>query len=171
MTDIAPMPFRWEGDSMTPLRPKLADAYFVIGQVYTLVEHYERSESSHGHQFAFLTECWRNLPEDLADEYPNVEALRKKLLVKTGWYNETIIDAGTNAAALRVATALRGLDKDFAYIGVRGGFVVRREAKSQSYRAMNKADFQASKQALIDACGELIGVSGATLQANAGAAA
>ena len=56
-------------------------------------------------------------------------------------------------------------------LAVCGGVVVVRKAKSQSKRAMDRQEFQASKQALIDACADLLGVTHEALTQNAGAAA
>jgi hypothetical protein len=166
-----PLMFRRQGAAMVALHPGQLDRYYPEGETTALVEYQHRSDKTHKHEFAFLREAWQQLPEQYADEYPNPEALRKKLLIKLGWYHETIIDAGTNAAAMRVAAAMRGRDADFTYIGVRGGFVIISDAKSQSRRAMDRADFQASKQALLDAVSAMIGVEPAALTANAGAAA
>lgn len=122
-----------------------------------------RSHQSHAHEFAWLTEAWRNLPERLANTYPTAEHLRKRALIEAGWYDEEIIDVGTNAGALRVAAHLRKHD-DFALVIVRGGYVVVRTAKSQSRRAMDRKTFQASKTALMELVAAMIGVSPAALE-------
>lgn len=104
----------------------------------------------------------QSLPEDIADQYPSAEHLRKRALIQAGFYNEDVIDAGTTAGALRVAAYLRGKD-DFAFVIVRGPIVSVRTAKSQSRRAMNRHEFQASKTALMDVVAEMIGVPPALL--------
>ena len=162
--------FRWTGEAMTPLRPKLADANFVIGEVYWLEEEKPRSETSHRHEFAWLKEAWLQLPEGFADELPTPEHLRKRALISAGYYHETIIDAGTNAAALRVASYVRSRD-EFAHVVVRGPLVVERVAKSQSRRAMKAGEFQESKTKIMDIIAGMIGVAPASLEANAGRAA
>lgn len=167
---VPAMPYRWTGDSLVPMQPRRADQYLVIGEVYVLAPMEERSAVTHSHQFAFLRDAWKNLPEVYAEQFPTPEHLRKRLLIDTGWYDETIVDVGTNAGALRVAREWRHRD-EFAYIVVRGGLIVIREAKSQARGKMQKADFQASKQSLLDAVSAMIGVEPAALTANAGAAA
>jgi len=147
---------------MIPRLPRHADRMFTVGQVYTLVEHVETSSKSLRHQFAWLREAWANLPEHLADEFPSAEHLRKRALIQAGFYNETVIDAGSNAAALRVATYARHKDQ-FAHIVVRGPLVVERTALSQSLREMDHTRFQASKTALLETVSAMIGVEPATL--------
>lgn len=168
----APLVYRWDGEAMAPL-PRFAkecDRRFVIGQTYMLDEIEERSQVSHSHEFAWLREAWLQLPESIADQFPSPESLRKRALIDGGFYNEMVIDAGSNAAALRVAQALRAID-EFAVVVVRGGMIVRRTAKSQSRRAMDKREFQASKTALMDVVAQMIGVSPDALASNAGRAA
>lgn len=154
---------------MHPRSPRLADKAYVVGEVYMLVAHEDRSPASHSHEFAWLKEAWNNLPENLADLYPTPTHLRKRALIEAGWYDEMIVDAGNNAAAIRVCAAMRQID-DFAHVFVRGVHVIRRTAKSQSRRSMNKQEFQASKQAIIEIISNMIGVTPASLAAEAGAA-
>lgn len=160
---IAPQPFRWSGDAMRPLRPRAADRAYVVGQEYWLVEEQRRSVTSHNHEFAWLAEAWRNLPEDIADLYPSPEHLRKRALIQGGFYTETIVDAGTSAAALRVAAFMRQKD-EFAVVVVRGPVVVERVAKSQSRRAMTPKEFQESKTALMEIVAGMIGVTPESLR-------
>lgn len=154
---IPPIPFRWDGEAMIPRHPRRADKVFVVGQDYMLVELEERSQASHSHQFAWVKEAWKTLPENLADAYPTPDHLRRRALIKAGYYHETLIDAGSNAAALRVASFARGEDQ-FAYVVVRGPLVVVRKAESQAMRAMGKERFQASKQAILEVISGLLGV-------------
>lgn len=105
-----------------------------------------------------------------AMEYPTPEHLRKRALIQAGYYNETIVDAGSKAAALRMAAFIRPID-DFAIVFVRDCFVVRRTAKSQSRRAMKRDEFQDSKQKIMDIVADMIGTDAATLQDNAEQAA
>jgi len=167
----SPIVFRWTGEAMEPL-PRFhnqVNADFVIGQVYRLVEVEDRSAKSHRHQFAWISEAWANLPDSIADEYPTSEHLRKRALILAGWFVETIIDAGSNAAALRVAAHLRHKD-EFAYVAVRGSFVIERVAKSQAHVAMDPKAFAASKQRVLEIISEMIGVAPETLQSHRQAA-
>lgn len=146
---------------------------FAVGEVYKLEELSERSQISHDQQFAWLHDAWMNLPQHLADQFPSADHLRKRALIDCGFYRETILDIGTNAGAIRAAAWARTKD-DFAYVVVRGPLVVIREAKSQKTRGhdhMDKAEFQASKQAILEYIAALISVAPQALLANAGMAA
>lgn len=160
-----PLLWRWDGEAMWP-RPAFvreANRQFTVGETYRLGEIEERSDSSHAHQFAFINEAWKTLPERVAAEFPSAMALRKRGLIETGFYSETILDVGSAEAAMAVATTLRAKD-EFAWIVVRGHVVVMREAKSQKRTAMNKEEFQASKTAVLDWVSKLLGVEPGTLE-------
>ena len=157
-----PTTFRFVGGVMIPKYVGLARQRFTDGGEYSLADVEHRSGKSHDHEFAWLGEAFKSLPEHLVEAFPTVEHLRKRALIDAGFFTETIIDAGTSAAALRVAAHLR-TKSDFAVIVVRGPIVVEREAKSQSRRAMDKAEFQASKQRVMEIVAELIGVDPDTL--------
>jgi len=160
MTDTAPpLAFEWTDEGMMkPLNPRRADAYYAVGERYILEPVHQRSDVSHRHEFGWLREAWMSLPESLSDQYPTTEHLRKRALIDAGYYDESITDAGTNAAALRVASTFRAID-DFSLVIVRGPLVVRRTAKSQSRRAMKAKEFQESKTAIMEVIAGMIGVS------------
>jgi len=168
MTTIPPICCAWDGEAFIPLPrfAKTCDREFVIGQNYPLIVHEERSRASHSHEFAWLHDAWLNLPESLASLYPSPEHLRKRALIEAGFYDEQIVDAGTKAAAIRVATAFRSRE-EFSVIIVRGCLVVLRTAKSQSRRSMDKKDFQASKQAIMEVIAAMIGVTPESLSQRA----
>ena len=157
-----PTLFTWQNGNMVPKWPRIASDRFDEGQDYLLVETEHRSRKTQSHQFAWIREAWLNLPEELADEYPSAKHLRKRALIMSGFYNETILDVGSHAAALRVAQFARGED-EFAVAVVRGGVVVVRKAKSQSKRSMDRAEFQASKTAILETIAGMIGVTPETL--------
>lgn len=172
MTGPSPLAYRWDGEAMVPL-PRFhneANAQFVVGAMYRLVEESERSQLSHDHQFAWLTEAWRNLPDELAELYPSPNHLRKRALIEAGYFDETVVDAGTSAAAIRVAAAFRARE-EFSHVVVRGPMVAIRTAKSQSRRAMKAPEFQASKTAILEIVAGMIGVAPDELERNAGQAA
>lgn len=173
MSDRLPIIWRWTGESMVPASPQQAqacDRQYVIGDKYRLADWEDRSIATHNHEFAWLHEAWANLPEDLADQYPTPEHLRKRALIQAGYYDEQIIDAGTSAAALRVASGIR-LREPFSLVIVRSVFVVIRTAKSQSRRAMDKKEFQASKTAIMEVVSQMVGITPDELRENAGVAA
>jgi hypothetical protein len=144
----------------------LASAAYGDGEVVELAPIEDRSDKSHRHEFAWLREAWKNLPEAIADQYPTAEHLRKRALIDAGFYDEQVIDAGSNAAALRVGAAISARPGEtFSLVIVRLGYVFIRTAKSQSRRAMDREEFARSKNALIEIVSDLIGVEPATLRA------
>jgi hypothetical protein len=167
-----PVVCNWDGDAFVP-QPRFArvcDKAFTIGEDYPLVVHENVSAATRGHYFACLAECWRNLPEDVAERFPSVEHLRKFALIKSGYADERSIVCASKAEAQRVAAFVRPMD-EYAVIVVSESVVKVFTAQSQSQRAMGKATFQASKDAVLAYAASLIGVAPQTVAANAGKAA
>lgn len=168
--EIPPLAFEWTGEEMKPLRPKLADEHFTIGERYILVEHNDRSEASHRHYFAAVRDGWMNLPENMAERFPTAEHLRKYALIKAGYADSQSIVCGSKAEAQRMASFVRPAD-EFSIVTVTEATVTRWTAKSQSMRAMGKKDFQASKDAVLEVIASMVGVKPSQLVAEAGRAA
>ena len=162
----------YDGESFVPLKrfAALCDKAFVIGQEYPLVVHESVSTASRGHYFACLAECWRNLPEDIAEDFPTPEHLRKKALIKCGYADERSIVAASKAEALRVAAFIRPMD-EFAVVLVSECVVRVFTAQSQKARAMGKKAFQESKDAVLAYAAGLIGVTPAKVSSETGKAA
>jgi hypothetical protein len=161
--------FEWNGAAMIPTRPEAARGVYELGRHYWLDEVDERSWISHAHEFAFIAQAWDNLPEPLMESFPTPEHLRKAALIATGWFRETIIEAGSKPGASRVAAYARGED-EFAHVVVRGSTVIVRKARSQRMRGhdrMDKDEFQRSKDAILGWISALIGVSAEDLKAAA----
>ncbi|GGD11822.1 hypothetical protein [Aureimonas glaciei] len=161
-----PLVYQWDGEAMRPISPflaKQADRQFVIGERYRLAEEQERSAKSHSHEFAWLKEAWENLPERYANDFPSPEHLRKRALIDAGFYDEQIADAGSNAAAIRMARFI-GSREEFSVCVVRGPLVIVRTAKSQSRRTMKADEFQRSKTAIMEVVADLLGTDPKTLE-------
>lgn len=158
MTSLYPLHFQWSGDAMVPLNPRAADRQYVIGETYYLDHREDRSAASHAHYFAALNEAFQNLPDDVAERLPTVEHMRKYALVMTGFRDERSLIASSAAEARRLAAFIKPMD-DFAVVSVSGAAVVVLTAKSQSMRAMGKAEFQRSKDLVLEFVASLIGVS------------
>lgn len=167
---LPPLSFQWSGEAMIPLAPKLADKHLVVGQNYRMEIREETSSASRGHFFAALNEAHKNLPDEYLDRYPTVEHLRKWCLIKAGFRDERSIACASPEQATEVAAFVKPLDS-YAVVVVRESTVYVLTAKTQSARAMNKAEFQKSKQAVLDIVSQLIGTDAATLRTNAAAAA
>jgi hypothetical protein len=136
---------------------KRADQSFVVGEHYKLVEHHDRSPSSHNHYFACIAEAWQTLPEHLLEEYPTVEHLRKKMLIRCGYADERSIVCASKAEAQRVAAFIKPMDS-YAIVTVREAVVRVYTAQSQKMRAMGAKTFQESKTKVLDAVADLLGV-------------
>lgn len=161
MTTPPPLPCRWTGDSFEPASPhwaRQADQHFVVGQIYPLEIREERSPASHKHYFSAIAEAHRNLPEEAAERLPTPEHLRRFALIKCGYRDERTITCNSRAEALRVASFIRPMD-EFALVVVAGNSVSVFTAKSQSMRAMNKATFAASKDAVLAYLAEMLGTT------------
>ncbi len=167
----APIPLRYEGDGdfrvMSNFWMARADKEFVVGEVYKMVEHHDRSDASHNHYFAAVKNGFDNLPDHMKGEYPTVEHLRKKALIRCGYRNERDIVLSSMAEAERVASFMRPMD-DYCIV-VPVNCVVRVwTAKSQKKSAMDAREFQQSKTDVLDFIDDLLGVErGSTARSEA----
>jgi hypothetical protein len=155
----APITFVWDGQVMVPQRrfTKLCDQRYAIGEEYPLAIAHPRSKATQGHYFARLEELFDNLPEDVAELYPTIEHLRKRALIEAGYFDQEIIECGSEAVAVNVASAIRKRD-DFAHIIVAGRIVAIRTAKSQRKCAMGAKAFQDSKDKVLAIVENMVGV-------------
>lgn len=156
-----PIPFVWTEDEVfAPANDywlRKAREQYAIGERVALVPHFERSSESHRHMFATLRELWLNLPESLADEYPNPEALRKKALIACGYADRESLVCNSRAEALRVAAFIARGDP-YAIVKVEGATVMKWSAQSMSGRAMDRKKFHEAKSAILDWAADLVGV-------------
>lgn len=156
-----PIPMYWDGAAFRPVSgfwAGVAKKHFAEGEVHSFEVREERSLASHNHYHAALQSAWSNLPDELLAEYPSVEHLRKKALIRCGFANETAIACASKAEALRAATAIQGLD-DYAVVVVREAVVRVYVAKSQSMKAMDKKAFAESKEKVMAFVASLIGTT------------
>lgn len=166
----------WNGEAWEPEKRfrLICQAEFGEGEVRWLEEVFDRSPESHKHYFACLNTAWKNLPEEIALEYPTVDRLRKKALLATGQYTVTFFPCDSMAEAYRWAEYMAKTNPDdeisVSYVRDKAR-VERRVADSQSYKAMTKRKFQESKDKVLDYVSKLIGVTSDELSRNAGRAA
>ena len=160
-----PVFLEWDGEAFRPAGKfwsRLANEHFTVGERYRMAEEAERSTNSHNHEFAFLTEAWNSFPDELYAQYPNPEVLRKHGLIAKGYCTMVQHVCQSKAEAERLAAILRPYDA-YAIVIARQNVVTVYTAVSQSKRAMGAAQFQQSKQALMEFIGDLIGVTPETL--------
>lgn len=169
---MVPIVYRWDGEAMRPVGrfAKLCDEQFVVGEHYRLEPVQDRSLQSHRHYFACINAAWNNLPETYAGRWPTPDRLRKAALIRAGYYNEVQYTAESQDEALRFAKFAARMN-DECEVEVKGAVVFVRTAKSQSYQAMTRREFEDSKKAVFAVLAELIGVTPDALEANARSAA
>lgn len=165
-----PIIWQWDGEALRPAtkyQAKLANEDFVVGQRYRMIEEAERSDQSHKHEFAWLREAWKTFPEDRADElyeqFPSPDHLRKFALIKKGYCTMKQYPCTSRAEAERLRAALKEQADEYALIVQRDAVVTVYTAVSQSRRAMGGPQFQASKTAIMEFVGDLLGVDPETL--------
>ncbi len=149
---MKPITFKFENGSMHPLgigMAKRAADQWGDGEIVVLVPYQERSLSSHNHYFAAIQDAWDTLPEKYDGRWADIEAFRKWLLIKAGYYDQESIVVHSRAEALRVAAFVRKRDP-YSVVTVNEATVTVFVAKSQSMKAMGKKDFQDSKEKTLD---------------------
>lgn len=167
--------YRWDGESWAPLpRFVVLCRDFVVGAVAELEEVIERSSKTHRHYFACIKQAWVNLPEEYKDLFPDVEPhgpehLRKWCLIKAGYRKESTIIMPSVSEAVRVSTFAAQIIDDYAISIVADNIVKVYTARTQAMRknneedGMDKREFQASKQAVLEICAHMIAVDVDTL--------
>jgi hypothetical protein len=169
----APILVDWQDGVFVPAlhsHAQRCNEQFEEGKRYSLIEYKDRSQASHGHYFAALTEAWANLPEEFAVEFPTVEHLRKYALIKAGYFIKEEVVLSTAEDARRVAAFCDNRD-DYRICIVNGNVLSRYTAKSQSMKEMGRKPFEASKQAVLVIVADMCGIDLVTLTSNAGKAA
>lgn len=162
MSLAPPLPFTYQGQGVFHALPHAVAGcaeHYSQGEIVRLAPVEERSEISHRHEFAWLRDAWQTLPDAIMADYPSAEHLRKRALIATGWADIRDYPCASRAEATRLAAALRGELDDYAVVIVRDAVVRVARAKSQARDKMNRADFQASKQAVIEYVAGLLDVS------------
>lgn len=163
-----PVRFQWDGEAMLPERrfAPLCDRQFIVGEVYNLIPHEDRSPASHRHFFASINEAWSNLPERLALRFPTAEHLRKYALIRCGYADKKEIVLPSDTDAERVGAFMRGLDT-YAVITLNGPVVTVYTAQSQAESAMNRKLFGEAKRDVLEFLANMIGVEQQSLEAEA----
>lgn len=161
-----PVQFQWDGEAMVPASrywARTADQQFVVGERYRLAIENERSEVSHKHEFAWLRTAWQSLPDHMLDQFPSPEHLRKFALIAKGHCTMVQHTCASVAEAERLQAVLQHHVDTYAVIKRRNAVVTVYTAVSQSKRAMGAAQFQISKQDIIDYVAGLLQVDPETL--------
>lgn len=166
--------YRWTGAAWEPLArfAQRCQQVFAVGQIADLEVTEERSDESHGHYFACILAAWRNLPETYGDRFGTEEKigseiLRHWCLIKAGFRKEQTIICPSKSWAMQAA-ALADFTNPFAVVQVHGSILTVWIAKSQKLLRnggdMDKKEFEASKEAVLRICSEMVGVDVTTLR-------
>lgn len=157
--DTMPIMFDWQGDAMVPASShwqRECDKRFVVGERYTLDEIHARSSATHAHYFAVIKQIWDSLPDHLRPQFGNPEILRKHALIRCGFHTMVQHVAKSGAEAERLAAIIATYDA-YQIVQTDGCVVTVYHALSQDHRHMDKKQFQASKEAVLTWCADLIG--------------
>lgn len=158
-----PIPMAFDGQAFRPLPNFLAMTreHYGAGEVVALVPREDRSAVSHRHFMASVGEAWKNLPES-AGRFTSADHLRKFVLIQTGHRDEAVYVCKFKTEANRLAATLTDLD-EYAVIVVDGTLVTRWTAKSQSYFAMNRGEFQQAKRDVLAYLDDMLSVPAGTV--------
>jgi len=123
----------------------------------------QRSTASHNHQWAEIADCWANLPADHAQApyAGSAEAFRKHGLIAAGYCDTDTLAFETQEQAIAAAPFIARLARKahgYALTVVRGPLVICSTPHSQSFKAMGKEQFHASKAAVLNWAHEILGV-------------
>ena len=160
MSDVVPLKYLGEG-LFRCLHPKRVALDVGAVHGWQMAEH--RSKASHDHFFACVNKAWKNLPEDIADDFPSPEHLRKWALIKAGFCTSTRIVCANNSEALTLTTKAKSMDR-FSLVDIDGKVVTIWTADSQRKDAMGRAAFQEAKDLALHIISGLIGTDVATLK-------
>ncbi len=149
--------FEWNGEALVPLprHHNLANAEFTVGERYRCEVQDDRTWVSHKHQFAWLHEAWLSLPEHIAERFLNEDHLRRHALIAGGFCDSSTVVCASRAEAERWYKHLREREPDTVIV-LKGNVLVQFTAWSQSRRAMDKATFQRSKDAVLSYVSDLL---------------
>jgi hypothetical protein len=167
-----PAVFEWTGKTMRPIEyhMPLCSRQYVAGARYRLAPFTERSKESHDHYFKLVAEAFQQWPEKYEIALADDDQLRKHALIRTRHYKQFIVVAPTRDA---VSGLMSGFVDDYGYaeFSVVDTTIVVRVAKTQKKKVMGAADFQRSKQDVLDFLSAAIGIDVTTLIKEAGKAA
>ena len=164
MSMVAAFTYQWEGGVLRPLTVFVEQAakQFAEGACYQLALVDERSQAAHNHYFGLIKEAFDTLPEHWGDRFANEDHLRQWCLIKRGFRKESIVVATSLKQAGSIA-ALASTLNNYAVVQVRENIVTVYVARTQKLLrnhpdGMDKHDFQASKQAVLEECAHMLGV-------------
>jgi hypothetical protein len=166
----SPIQYVWESGAWHPLNyyKRQAEREFGEGEIRRLEVVEQRSQASHNNYFARLHDVWNNLPTPYQNRWPTPDDMRKWILTHTRFCTREEFTCASHGEAARW---MRNLTNKFHRVEIEGRTVIGYTAHSQSRKAMSKRAFQESRDAVDQACAQILGVDVETLQREAGHAA
>lgn len=154
---MLPLTYMGNGQFQTPKGfVKRADAELAEGETMKWEIAQERSGASHRHYFALIEEAWANLPEGMAEDFPNPDSLRKWALIKAGFCTVVkIVCEDQNEANTAKHSMLNGTE-GYKICTVSNNVLTIYTAMSQRKKAMGAEAFQKSKDATLQIISELL---------------
>lgn len=160
---------RWRDGTLIPLDKFQPDCrrFFVHDGIYVVEadrpEHIAANKAYH----AEIRTLWSNLPETLDVHYPKPEHLRKRALIKTGYYTANYVTLETEEEARVVQSIMKPLD-EFSVVIRRNNVVRVYRPRSQRLRReeddavrMDADELKQSRKDVLDFCRALVSVSAA----------
>lgn len=163
--------FKCKGGILHPVHPMEG---LEEGGVYNVSLAKDRSPESHKQFFAVLADAFHQMPE-AKQQWRDPEHLRKWLLCKVSWCNQTDTVLSSNDDAMKYATMIKSLDP-YSVVYVNDNVVRYWEPKSMKMAranngGMSKQDFQRVKQDSFDFLDDYLGLERGTLAKEGGKAA
>ena len=158
-----PQPFRWDGEAASAAPARSRSRVCRRAGIHARRRGTALAQQ-HRMFFASVTECWRNLPDDLADEYPDAETLRKKALIRCGFRDERSIVCASKAEPFASPLFIAPIDR-YAIV-VQANAVVRVwTARTSPFAQWEKpSSGRIASRKVLAFCADLIGVSVGDLQ-------
>lgn len=170
--NLIPITYFWDSDSnaMIPTQRFAAVArnQFVDQREYRLEERHDRSSKSLAHYHAVMKDVHDNLPDEKLKEYPTVEHLRKRALIKLGYATVKDHVCKTNKAAQALAAIIEEEGDEYLLVLTIDKTVRVYRPMSQDIHHMNSDQFEASKRDVLKLCADMLGVDLSTLRKVAG---
>jgi hypothetical protein len=163
---------RWDGENFVVLAgARHAISELTIGEVYQIEPTLPRSMASHRHYFIVLHRAFENLPEELREQFPNENDLRDHALIMTDHANVQtyVYDSARAARKARDMLIVLLRRHEYCLVDVRGQTLRVRTAKSQSVAAMDRKQFQQSKNDVLGYVASMLGITQDELVRNSSA--
>lgn len=159
---MTPARMKWQNGILMPVGrtayATLSDA-MEDGKIYDIEIVQERSQKSHGHFFASLSEAFSNLPELHRLDIPSIEHLRKRALIHTGWAHTFKIPCASGRAMNDLWKLMRETDEYVVCLPDPKTHVLTvYKARSMSKKEMRPKEFQQCKDDVLKWAWGLVGM-------------